>query len=588
MLKRNHGTRVRSHFRGTVACWVLAAAFVPAQVRGQTAQFSDQTDAAGVTCTHTTMILDPALKMTAGGAVGDFNNDGWQDLFVLGGYGAPDRLFINNRNGTFDESAAAWGIARVHRGVAVAVGDYNSDGWLDLYVTVDPGEDLETNRLYRNNGNGTFTDVAPAAGVAYAPGKTVGGGFGAAFGDYDLDGRLDLAVADWYGDWYTAPGANRLYHNNGNGTFTNVTTATLPLAVRNSHGFSPRFADMNGDRYPELLWTADFQTSRYLINNGNGTFTDWTANSGTGLDGNGMGTSVLDVNGDGRPDWFVTSIYSPTYLPGTGNMLYINQGANVFSESSAAWGVKNGGWGWGSVNADFNHDGSEDLAHANGWTSSEFNTNQTRVYINNGSSVFQQVAPACGVGTFGSGRGMAAMDYNNDGAMDVVLFSCGAPLKLYRNDLAQGPGTAWLRVFLDARSTKAVAPNGYGAHVTVTTGGPGGGVRHRWINGGSNYISQSELSAHFGLGSAPVVGELRVVWPNGHVTIKQNVPVNQTLTLVYCNADFNGNGTATVQDIFDFLAAWFAGQPSANINGVGGVTVQDIFDFLAAWFAGCP
>src|SRR5262249_40605706 len=157
-------------------------------------------------------------------------------------------------------------------------------------------------------------------------------------------------------DWYRNDGANRLYRNVNGSVFTDVTNAAIGTTTLSVQGFSPRFADMNGDRYPELLWTSDFSTSRYLVNNTNGTFTNATTSAGVGLDGNGMGTSVADFNGDGRPDWFVTSIFSPNatpFQPGTGNMLYMNQGAHHFTETSQPAGVKQGGWGWGSVAEDF-------------------------------------------------------------------------------------------------------------------------------------------------------------------------------------------------------------------------------------------
>ncbi len=552
--------------------------------RAQTVHFSDQTAAAGVTCSHALDMSNFGTQsMAAGGAAGDFNNDGWQDLFVLGGWGNPDKLFINNHDGTFTDRAAAWGVARVHRGMGVAVGDFDGDGWLDIFVTSEPDSGgPTTNVLYHNNHNGTFTDVAVAAGVAFAPGLSVGGGWGAAWGDYDLDGRLDLAVADWT----RTAGGNRLYHNNGNGTFTNVTATALNPAWMDVQGFSPRFVDMNGDRAPELLWVSDFGQSRYFVNNGNGTFANATASAGVGLDGNGMGTAVADFNGDGRPDWFVSSIYSATAYPnqpGTGNMLYMNQGTNHFTETSQAAGVKQGGWGWGAVAEDLDNDGLMDLAHTNGfyYSGADFENDQTCVFKNLGPGAFAETAPACGVTHTGQGRGMIAFDYNNDGKVDLVIFTNGGPLVLYRNDTA-GPGTNYLRVFLNTHASHGIAPNGYGTHLVATVNGI---PQHRWITGGSNYLSQSELSAHFGLGSAAVVSQLRVEWPDGSVTLRANIPANQTITLSSCPGDWNADGSVNLQDIFDFLSGWFGG--AGDFNASGASNVQDIFDFLATWFSGC-
>ncbi len=543
--------------------------------------FTDQTLLAGLVCVHQRDFASDPQVMAAGGATGDFNRDGHQDLFVLGGWNNADRLFINNGDGTFTEAGAAWGVARVHLGLAVAVGDYDGDGWLDLYVTTEPGGGASANALYRNNGDGTFTDVAAAAGVGQ-PSLGLSGGWGAAFGDYDLDGDLDLALADWLNP---ATG-NRLFQNNGNGTFTDVTAAATGTALAARQGFSPRFCDMNGDGLPDLLWVSDFGRSAYLVNNGNGTFAEQTAAANVGLDGNGMGTCIGDFNGDGRPDWFVSSIFSlqpQPNQPGTGNMLYINKGDHVFTESGVAAGVVDGGWGWGSVAVDFDHDGRLDIAHTNGWPDPEYEADQTKVFLSTtqaGVASFQQIAPACGVTHNGQGRGMLNFDYDADGSQDLMIFTNNGELTLYRTH--PPAGTHYLRLFFSTNASPQLAPDGYGVHVTATVGGI---AQHRWICGGSNFLSQSELSAHFGLGPASVVDELRVRWPDGRTDIWNTVAADRTLEIRSCTADFNDDGTVNVPDIFAFLSAWFAGGGDIDLSGTS--TIPDIFAFLSRWFAGC-
>ncbi len=571
---------------GVLAVWgVAVCAGAPVALGGSSPLFSDQTAAAGLTMNRPGDGSFVPQGMVAGGAAGDFDRDGDQDLFVLGGFSQPDRLYINNGDGTFTDQAVAWGVAATHRGVGVAVGDYDGDGYLDLYVTSD-SEDGSTpihNYLYHNVNGSSFVDVSAAAGVRTGPVQG-SGDWGAAFGDYDLDGDLDLAVASWYG----LTGMNRLYRNNGNGTFTDVTSSAFTFNFFGTRGFSPRFCDMNGDRYPELLWTSDFGTSRYFINNGNGTFTDATVASGTGKDGNGMGTTIGDFNNDGRPDWYVTSIYSPTPTanqPGTGNMLYMNQGNHVYAETSAIAGAKQCGWGWGTVSIDFDHDGDTDIVATNGFTpDEEFLNDPTRLFMNNGNATFIESAVANGVTHTAQGRGLLAFDYDLDGDQDFVIFTMDGPLTLYRNELVHTATTRWLTVALDTSASSTLAPDGYGAHVRATVNGV---TRHRWLCGGSNFLSQSELTVHFGFGAGSVASELRVDWANGKSTTRTNVALDQHLTVVYCPADFNNANGVTVQDIFDFLTAWLAGNAEADFNNINGVTVQDIFDFLTAWLAGC-
>lgn len=554
--------------------------------------FSDQTASAGLIATHQPgvgfLVGGPQdiSKMLSAGAVGDFNNDGWQDLYVIISGGSPDRLFINNGDGTFTNQAAAWGVAVAHLGVGATAGDYNGDGWLDIYVTsFGPGTDLPTaghHKLYRNNGNGTFTNQAAAAGVNHINPVD---GLGPAFGDYDLDGDLDLFVAGWLGT------GNHLYRNNGNGTFLKVTQAA-GVQDNSVRGFAPRFVDMNGDRWPELLLAADFGNSRYYRNNRNGTFTNFTSQSGTGLDGNGMGQAVGDFNNDGLLDWYVTSIHSVNSgmpnVPGTGNMLYMNQGRHHFAETSIPAGVNDGGWGWGTVGIDFDHDGDVDLAATNGWHQlngnyqQEWWGEQSYLFLNSGDATFTEEAANCGFWHTLGGRGMINFDYDNDGDQDVVIFANNGALRLFRNDLG-GKDTHWLRVFLSTDENPRLAPNGFGTRVVVRIGSQ---QYVRAVVGGSDFLTQSELSAHFGLAGAELIDELRCEWADGTVTVQFAVSVDQTITVNSgLLSDLTGDQQVTVLDLLALINAWGATEIGGfgDLNADGFVNLPDLEILLFNW-----
>ena len=541
---------------GLVALATMGAVPAAAELR-----FRGATLSAGLTAERRPLGYRVA-DMTGGAAVGDFNRDGWQDIFLLGGGGAVDALYLNNGDGTFTDHAAAAGVAWSHRGLAAAVGDYDGDGWQDLFVTSLGASDGPrrpgAHRLYRNLGvardgaaaTGTgvpggfpvFEDVAAAAGVATTATPRPDG-MGAAFGDYDLDGDLDLFVTG-----YQYHDGNKLFRNDG-GRFTDVTVAALgpalAVGVLETWGFAPAFVDMDGDRFPELLIAGDYGTSRYFLNDGGRYFRDLTAASGTGTGAMGMGSAFGDFDGDGRVDWYLTSVYARTGTESlrNGNQLYLNEGRHRFREASVAAGVNHGGWGWGAVAADLNHDGVLDLVATNGWTRAnhqgdmEWLSEPTRVYLGRGVQAggeaggavpaFDFVQEQVGLHHRDQGRGLIAFDYDNDGDRDILIVNLSGPMSLFRNDLA-GPGTNYLRVFLDRGQSRAVAPDGIGALVSIRTGLT---AQYRSIGGAGVYLGSGELSAHFGVGAAAVVDELTVTWPDGTVTALQSVPANQTLTV---------------------------------------------------------
>lgn len=582
---------MRIRIVATCATALLPVAFVGATPPA----FSDQTSAAGVTASHNTSGF-VNLQYSGGGAVGDFNRDGFMDFFMMSGGGGnqPDFLFINNGNGTFTNKAAQWGMTVIHRGKSACVGDYDHDGWPDLYVTsagivgqsTGPGHHL----LYHNNGNGTFTNVAVAAGVAFAD-PTAESAWSATFGDYNLDGNLDLFVGGFTGS--ASNSEQHLFKNNGNGTFTDVTAS---IGLFNGIGGialqSARMADMDGDRYPELLLVGDFKGvsgyigSRYFRNNGNGTFTDVTVASHTAQEENGMGQTILDFDNDGRIDWYPSSIYYPS-SGWTGNKLYRNVSSHSFLQMAQAAGVDQGGYGWGTVGVDVNHDGWEDLPETGGdaSTGSPFYAIPSRLYINNGNNTFTDQAVASGFIHSVKGRCLLRLDYDNDGDQDILIFRNNGQLTLFRNDLPAAADTHWIRIFLDTTGYPTLAAGGLGTRIVVKT--PTGN-RTRLIDGGVSFLGTSECSAHVGLGSLATVPEIDIFWNDGTTTVLTDVPANQTLVVTpanrTCGGDFDGDQAVTAADLGILLGAW--GTDAGDVNGDGTTDAADLALLLGAW-GGC-
>ncbi len=577
---------------------LVAAAFVTAAVlplSGQAPVFTEQTVGAGLGGVTFIPGTYSHSNYTGPVACGDFDRDGDQDLFVPagGGNGLPDRLFVNNGDGTFTDQAAAWGLTAVHKGKGIAVADYNGDGWLDIYLT-SAGAGLTgvagQHRLYQNSGTGSFTNVAVAAGVNMT--STSEDGFGCCFGDIDRDGDLDLFVSGF------APsnGGSKLFQNNGNGTFSNITAAIgLFSGLPGSSGFAPRLQDMDGDHYPELLFVADFGTSRYFKNDGDGTFTEMSGAAGTAQEENGMGQTVGDYNNDGLIDWYVTSIYNPT-INWTGNKHYLNLGNHSYGESAQAAGCDDGGYGWGAISIDVDHDRMVDILETNG-AGGQFDNEQSYFWRNLGSgSSYAEVAIASGIVHQGAGRGIINLDYDNDGDQDVVIAGNFEPLRLFRNDTPAG-GRHWLRVLLDTDLDPTVAADGIGAEVRVTSAS---GTLYRWIDSGDTFQSQSELSAHFGLGLDDVISELRVVWPDGVEQVVPSVAVDQTIVvhrgtglLQIIRGDANGDGAIDISDPVAMLAGLFGGptapcEEAAEVNGDGLYNIADPVYLLAHLFTMGP
>lgn len=575
----------------TIVAWV-GAGWCACGASGQVLSFTNVTDSTGATFTHT---RSPRYGfMAAGGVAADFNNDGFTDLFVLGGPQRRDAMFINNGidaegNFSFTDEVDEWGLPAAHHGFGASAADFDNDGYIDLFVTsYGPGTQQASagyHKLYRNNGpdaqgHWSFTDIAAASGCnVLVPG--LADGTGSAWGDFDLDGDLDLLIACYHRAAY----GNRLYRNDGPDGFgglelTDVTDAVGLRALMS--GLVPGFADMNGDHYPEMLMAADAGSSKYFVNNGNGTFTNRTADAQGVSTANGMGSAVGDLNSDGLLDWYVSSSYFQN-TDGPGNVLMIQNPDGTFNNVAPGTPVYDGGWGWGVLMVDLNHDRLLDLVETNGFAG-EWGNEQSYLYLNHGDLQFQEVALAVGFSHFGEGRGLINADFDNDGDQDMVIFSTGEPLAIYRNNLltpgqSVPPGANWLRMEFDTRTRATLSPHGMHTRVWLITGD------HRElviVDGGFSHASQGELGCHAGLGDIDAVDYIRIEWTDKTFTTLGNVPANQILHIVapFNPADYDGSGTLDFADVQQFLAGYSARSMTSDHNGDWRLDIYDLLLFL--------
>jgi hypothetical protein len=492
----------------------------------------------------------------------DYDNDGWLDIFVVNGWrleGFPkgseptNHLYHNNRDGTFTDVTAKAGLLRSGWGQGVCIGDYNNDGYEDLFVTY-----YGQNVLYRNNGDGTFTDVTAKAGL---PDKKTRWNTGCAFVDYDRDGHLDLFVANYIDiDLATAPvpesgpclykgvmvacgppgltgGKNILYHNNGDGTFTDVSEASGILQENGTYGLGVVCADLDNDGWPDIYVANDSQPSALYRNNQNGKFTDIGIDAGCALspDGKpqaGMGVSVADYDGDGNLDIVKSNFAGDTHS------LYRNRGKNQFEDAtfSAGLGLNTRFLGWGCGFFDFDNDSWPDVLVCNGHVYPEVEqlkmeegyAERKLLYRNLGNGRFADVSMQGGPGitTASPSRGCAFGDFDNDGDLDVVVNTINGPPQLLRCDSRLDNNSLKIRT-IGVKSNRS----GIGARIRCLAKVDGKNTRELIdeVRSGSGYISQSDLRVHFGLGKAMQADLVEIRWPSGHVDTLKAVPANRTI-----------------------------------------------------------
>jgi len=492
----------------------------------------------------------------------DYDNDGWMDIYLTNGNRLDahwplgkeptTHLYKNNRDGTFTDVTEKSGMARTGWQTGVCVGDYDNDGWDDLFCCF-----WGHNILFHNNGDGTFTDVTHKAGLYREQGRW---GSGCTFLDYDRDGHLDLFVCNYivldpdkipsakdmsFCQWKGVPimcgprglpaDTNILYHNNGDGTFTDVSQKAGILKPGPRYSITAVSYDFDNDGWPDIYVAVDSEPSILFHNNHDGTFTDVAVMSGCAYSDNGheqagMGLAVADYDCDG---WF--DIFKTNFVDDTVN-LYHNNGDGTFSDVSftSGVGINNRYVAWGCGFIDYDNDGWPDIVQVNGHVYPEVDfynfgesfKNQRLVYRNLGNGRFKDVSAEMGSGISErfSSRGAAFGDYNNNGNMDVLVLNLNDLPSLLRNE--GGNKQNWIKLKLVGIKCNRTA---IGARARVITGKH---VQMDEVHGGGSVMSQSDLRLHFGLGKAETADVIEVKWPTTQRMERfLNVKANQILTI---------------------------------------------------------
>ena len=568
---QSYGTAVDSS-PGASPAPVTASGFV----KSGPVVFEDVSKQAGLTeWTHKMGTPEKTyLVETKGSGIGlvDYDNDGWLDIYVVNGssFEALDgkevpphaALFHNNHDGTFTDVATRAGVTNDRWGMGGEIADFDNDGWPDIYVT-----NWGRNRLYRNNHDGTFTDVAEKAGVALGGWST-----GATWGDYDGDGRLDLFVAGYlkfdrdhlpvaevngvrngFCMFRAAPvacgprglkgEADHLFHNNGDGTFTDVSEKAGVADRPGYYGLGAVFADVNNDGRPDLLVGNDSTPDYLYLNNGDGTFRDVSYESGFAVSGEGkevasMGLAVGDYENNGRLDVFDTT-FSDSAKP-----LYRNDGGASFTDESSQAGlgaILTPFLGFGDAFIDYDNDGWKDLLIANGHVYPEADRyawgtswKQRPLLFRNAEGKRFEPVPAVedtGLAEVVAGRGMAVGDLFNDGKLDAVISAMDGHPVLLRN--VSNDGNHWLEWKLVGAAAQAKRPGSPRDAVGATVYLMANGMRQRAdVLSGGSYLSTNDPRPHFGLGAATHVDDIEVRWPSGRVEHFSAAGVDRILTIV--------------------------------------------------------
>jgi hypothetical protein len=520
---------------------LLLVALALAMPQAAKVRFTDITASAGITFTH---VASPEKKyivesMSGGVAFFDYDNDGDLDIFLVNSLTVDlvkskgktkSDLYRNDGTGKFTEVAVKAGVSDIGWGMGVAVGDYNNDGFEDLYVTC-----LGPDRLFKNNGNGTFSDVTDKAGVSDRRWST-----GASFFDYDRDGDLDLFVANYvdfdinnlpeFGSSQTCQyksipvqcgprglkgAGDSLFRNNGNGTFTDVSKQAGVADADGFYGLGVITSDFDGDGLIDIFVANDSTPNFHYRNNGDGTFKEIGFTAGTAVNENGseqgsMGATAGDYDHDGKLDIFITN-FADEY-----NTLYHNDGPNSFTDlsySAKVAAVSLPHVGWGTKFFDYDNDGWLDIFVANGHVYPQLPSyRQPRLlHRNNRDGTFTEVSAEFGtiLTELRASRGVAFGDIDNDGDLDLLVADLDGPPQLLRNENGNTNNSILVKL-MGVKSNRS----GIGARVKVVAGDL---TQTDEVRSGDSYISQSDMRLHFGLEKRTKVDSIEVRWPSGAV-----------------------------------------------------------------------
>lgn len=480
-------------------------------------------------------------NMGNGAAVGDYDADGYLDVFLGGQAGRESRLFRNvpaaDGQRSFVDATVAAGLD-VRGNVRVAQFVDLGRGRPDLVVATDYVAELggEPSRIFRNNGDGTFADVT--AGSMFDPSGYIVGGM--TFADYDRSGRQSIYLSYWTQELAgdpalmrvqgAFPGMNRLYRNLGDYRFEDV-TIDAGLGETRADSFTAIFADFTGDHQADIYQASDHRPDRFFVNDG-GHFTDMTEDAGLlGRAGNSMGVAAADLSGSGGLDLYITQITDPGHRFGSnsGNTLMVSRpsgDATAFRDDAGSRGIVDTAWGWGTAFVDADLDGALDIYSVQGMRefvggdSTHIEHATSKLFINDGSGMSFTEAEGTGCDLKGDQRALVVLDYNRDGSPDLLVTQVDAPTLLLENRLV---GPHWLTV-----QPTAPGDGGIGARVSVTVAGK---TTHQIVLAGGSYLAGPPRELYFGLGGAPTADFVHVEWPDGSVTDLRDVAADRVLAV---------------------------------------------------------